>query len=217
MPRESRQGVRTTGRIEPATRRQRWAQPPTVRDDRRCQKSATRRTGKFHGTGHGALRSHRAASGRVGCSLPRLPAPAPATGRVAARRALARSAASRRLDAFAAAGCARTTSALPAGSSARCGRTRWRSRRRTVLRTTAPPTARDTMKPARAGTGPAPSPIRRWTTSVLRPARRPVRTAVVNSLRRRSRCARSSMPPPSGPRGRVRPTGVRGPWRGEHG
>jgi hypothetical protein len=64
------------------------------------------------------------------------------------------------------------------------------------LRTTAPPTARLTTKPARglaswaAGTAVGRS---RWTTSRGRPARRPLRTAAVKSGRCRSRDAAGSI------------------------
>lgn len=79
------------------------------------------------------------------------------------------------------------------GSSASRSRTRWRSLRFTAVRTTAPPTALLTTKPARGGGTVSPvtcgsiSPLRRWTTSSGRPARRPRRTAVAKSSRRLSR------------------------------
>jgi len=78
---------------------------------------------------------------------------------------------------------------------------RWRSRRRTTLRVTAPPTDRATTKPTRLGSRfrppeappsppSPPSPpgcAQRWTTMDGRPARRPRRTAVAKSRRRLSR------------------------------
>jgi hypothetical protein len=95
-------------------------------------------------------------------------------------------------DAETAAGSARTTSSDPGGSDASRGRTRWRRRRRTLLRTTALPTVLDTTKPARAGEACAGSSRSRWTTTVPRPTRRPPRTAAAKSVLRRSRCAAAS-------------------------
>src|SRR4051794_16119996 len=90
-------------------------------------------------------------------------------------------------------GSARTTTRLPGGNRATRSRIRWRSLRLTLLRTTAPPTALLTTKPARVGGALSPgacgsvAPLRRWTTSDGRPARRPRRTAVAKSSRRLSR------------------------------
>jgi hypothetical protein len=59
------------------------------------------------------------------------------------------------------------------------------------LRTTAPPTARLTMNPARGGSA-DPSWTSRYPVSRARPARRPPRTAAVKSARRRIRAAAGS-------------------------
>ncbi len=76
---------------------------------------------------------------------------------------------------------------------------RWRSLRFTRLRTTAPPTALLTTKPARAGgalppdacgsLSPLVRPLRKCTTRSGRPALRPRRTAAAKSSRRLSRCS----------------------------
>src|SRR5439155_6084203 len=70
-------------------------------------------------------------------------------------------------------------------------RTRWRSRRRTLFRTTAGPTALETTKPARAAEAVRAGGVcaMRWTTREPRPARRPPRMVAANSARLRSRCA----------------------------
>jgi hypothetical protein len=134
----------------------------------------------------------------------------------AAVRAAARSLPRVGKDASAAAGRARTTSVEPAGRSASSGRTRCRRRRRTLLRTTAFPTALDTTKPARAVEACAGSSRSRWTTTVPRPARRPPRIAAAKSVLRRSRCAAASTITwafrPD--RRRLRPTACRDPWCG---
>ena len=97
-----------------------------------------------------------------------------------ARKPESRSSPSTDDGASAAGGRARTTSREPGGRLARRGRTRWRSLRATRCRTTDPPTARLTTKPARggasAGSG-ASAGTKRWTTSRGRPTRRPRRTA----------------------------------------
>src|SRR3954452_10667070 len=81
----------------------------------------------------------------------------------------------------AAGGFTRSTSRDPAGRRSRRARIRCRSRRRTVLRTTAPPTDRVTMNPTCGAAPAAAGP--RWTTSEEEPARTPLRTAAVNSVR----------------------------------
>jgi len=101
------------------------------------------------------------------------------------------SAASSDWRAVAARGFARTTSRVPAGSDPIRPRISSRSRRRTLLRTTAPPTAPLTMNPARGGSA-DPSWTSRYPVSRARPARRPPRTAAVKSARRRIRAAAGS-------------------------
>jgi len=127
-------------------------------------------------------------------------------------RAASRSAANCSAVAPAASGSARTTSRLPAGSMARRAATRWRNWRRIRLRTTAPPTVRDTTNPARAAMPPV-SANARWTTRRGRDARRPSRIVALKSGRRRSRDAAGStgIAFPGG----VRPTGPDGPFGGE--
>jgi len=102
-------------------------------------------------------------------------------------------------------GNARTTRSVPEGRSARCDRTRWRRRRLTLLRTTAPPTVLETTNPARAG-GSLPRAraglsrssrlvdvrIARCTTMPPRATRRPALIVAANSSRRRRRSAAAS-------------------------
>jgi len=110
----------------------------------------------------------------------------------AARRSLSRAA----LPAVAAPGAARTTSRVPGGSAGSAARSRCRSWRATRERTTDPPTALLTTRPARLGAGPATtgsapsgSAASRCTVSSGRDARRPRRRTSVNSVRRRRRCS----------------------------
>src|SRR5690606_2993921 len=108
-------------------------------------------------------------------------------------RAASRSRASSAWSASPAPGSARTTTRLPGGSWSTRSRIRWRSLRFTLLRTTAPPTALLTTKPARVGGALSPgacgsvATLRRCTTRCWRPARRPRRTAIAKSSRRLSR------------------------------
>lgn len=132
----------------------------------------------------------------------------------------------------AAAGNARTTRSTPTGNSTRCVRTMWRKRRRTLLRTTALPTALETTNPARddgwtpsarAGSdGACGAGTTRCTTSAPRAARRPPRTVAEKSSRRRRRSAAAStgIPVTSGRKGdaTLSPTGRedRAPGAGAH-
>src|SRR5919108_4580358 len=90
--------------------------------------------------------------------------------------AASRSRASCAWSASPAPGSARTTTRLPGGNRSTRSRIRWRSLRFTLLRTTAPPTALLTTKPARVGGALSPgacgsvAPLRRWTTRCWRPA-----------------------------------------------
>ena len=189
VPRDRLQGVRAARWVEPTAGRQCRAQITTVRDDCCRQQPGN----------HSARRAHRRRRGLR-----------------AAVRAASRSAPRVWNDAEAAAGSARTTNRAPAGRVGSSGRTRCRSRRRTLLRTTALPTALDTTKPARAVEACAATSRSRWTTKVPRPARRPPRTAAAKSVLRRSRCAAGSTTTwafrPD--RCRLRPTACRGPWNG---
>ena len=98
-------------------------------------------------------------------------------------------------DAAAASGKARTTTRLPPGRRSSRAAMRWRSRRRTRLRTTAGPTVRETTKPTRAvvngAGGPAGAGSRCTASRADRP-RRPRRTVAVNSARWRSRAVAGS-------------------------
>ena len=94
-------------------------------------------------------------------------------------------------------GRARTTMSTPAGSESRIWITNPRSRRRTVLRTTAPPTAFDTTKPTWASDGAVSLPTslsrgRQCTTTVVRPARTPPRIVRGKSPARRIRSGAGS-------------------------
>ena len=102
--------------------------------------------------------------------------------------------------AVAAGGLARNTRRLPAGSECRYPAARCLSRRLTLLRTTAGPTARLTVKPIRGGSATS-SRTRRWPTSSGRPILRPALIAAWNSVRRRIRA-------PDGSTGRHRREGI---------
>lgn len=110
------------------------------------------------------------------------------------RSAASKSAPSTALLALDAAGSARTTMSAPGGSAVNRCRKRWRSRRCTRWRTTAPPSARPTISPTLAGTaGAAPGGGQaRWTTRDPAAARRPRCTAVAKSRRRVKRVAAGS-------------------------
>ncbi len=123
--------------------------------------------------------------------------------------ARSRSAASSEKLRPAADGAARRTSLLPAGSRRRRSCIRWRSRRRTRLRTTALPTPREIMNPTRDGAATDRTGVRRCTTTEPRAARRPCRTARENSGRRRNREAAGSTSSY-----RLRPTARRDPYAG---
>jgi hypothetical protein len=127
----------------------------------------------------------------------------PPTRRRTLPRPRSSSAASVAEEQVAAVGFARTTSIEPAGSRSRCGRTRWRSRRFTWFRTTAPPTARPTTKPTR-GASVRSAPAKSCTTRQSRPDRCPRRATCWKSRRSQRRLAAAST--------RVRPRVSRDPW-----
>ncbi len=120
-------------------------------------------------------------------------------------------------------GRARTTVALPAGRRWSRGASWARSRRLTWWRTTLPPTDRPTTSPTigavRPGSATSVERVRRCTTSVRRPARRPARTVSVKSAERRIRLAGGSTGGSDGGDGLggLRPRARRGPcddgWR----
>ena len=89
------------------------------------------------------------------------------------------------------------TSRLPAGNTTSRLRNRCRSRRATVLRTTAPPTDRPTTRPTRAGAegavASAADCVNRCSTSAPRLTRRPRDTVARKSSGRRRRTAGGSM------------------------
>lgn len=123
--------------------------------------------------------------------------------RTAVRRAEPRSSRSCSNVAAAAAGLARTTTRPPSGTVSSASITRPRNLRRTRFRTTAPPTARDTTNPT---CRPGSSPVRQWTTRVVRPARAPRRIVSENSADVRIRTADGSnsggeLRPPLAPTG----------------
>lgn len=105
------------------------------------------------------------------------------------------------LDAVAACGKARTTNAVPGGRVPSRSRTTCRTRRRTWWRTTEPPTAFPTTKPARVATGcpvssrPAASGGKACTTIRGRAARRPRRVTDRKSSLRVSLAAAGSTVP----------------------
>ena len=113
-------------------------------------------------------------------------------------------------DAVAAAGRARTTSRVPGGRASKRAATRCRSRRRTWLRMTAPPTARETTNPACAWGAPLSLGAARCTTTngvATPPARRrPARSVATKSVLRRNRAPAGSTP--------VRPRAASDPWPG---
>ncbi len=113
--------------------------------------------------------------------------------------------------AVAAGGNARTTTRVPGGRVPSRGARRCRRRRRTWLRTTAPPTDRATMNPAWAGVPSRSVPSARETTRSAGRAppgrRRPARSVAANSLLRRNRAAAGSTP--------VRPRAASDPWRAD--
>ena len=114
-------------------------------------------------------------------------------------------------EASAAAGSARTTTWEPSGTVTKASAITARRRRFTRLRTTAPPTARETAKPAMLE---APPVFTTYTTAVRPPALAPRRIVnLKSSLRRRRE-----------PAGSTTPTKSRGPdddgpskWRVPHG
>ena len=133
VPRHRLQGVRAARRVEPTAGRQRRAYPTTVRDDGHRQHAGTECRGPWRRSS--ALTDRRSAAWPLRRGERRVEVgaePVRTTGRPPP-------------------GSARTTRVVPAGSVASRSRTRCRSRRRTLLRTTAPPTALETTKPARAG------------------------------------------------------------------
>jgi len=190
MRTESLQRVGTAGRLKPASRRDQRADQTPVHDNWRHEHPCRRR--------------------RNGCRLLYCPrahrrCSAPTCRRSSRPRTRSRSAARSAWHAVAAAGFARTTRRLPAGSESRCSRTKTRSRRFTRLRTTAVPTARLTIKPTFAdssgrtpGQGTAipesgESGTTRCPVIAGRPARRPSRTARRKSAGRFIRACRGSI------------------------
>ncbi len=170
--------VRTARRIEPAARRQQRADQPPVEPDQPHKSARQRR------------RPPDRVPGRFYCLFHTAPPCRRSRTRITEPRSAAKSA----WLAVAAGGLARNTTRLPRGRECRYPATRWRSRRRTRFRTTAGPTARLTMNPTRAGSSDS-GRTTRWPTTHARPARRPRRTAAVNSARRRIRAAGGSIPP----------------------
>lgn len=169
--------ISAAGGVEPATRRQQRGDGALVDADR-CDES----TGGDAHEGLTATLEGAGATGEVfGRSIPQR------------LSAASRSAPSSRKDRPAATGCARTTSRVPGANKGSRSATRCWRRRRTWLRTIAPPTPRPTTKPARGEESVvAAGSLYTWTTRSGRPLRRPRRTASANSGRRRSREATGS-------------------------
>src|SRR5437868_3611214 len=161
--------VRATGWVEPAARTQDRADEGPIEPDRSHQ-DPCHEARLFHHlcpTIEDACRRRRRSS---------------ATSSSAARF-------SYRADA--AGGLARTTSRLPLGSLDSRSRIRCRSRRFTLLRTTALPTALLTTNPTSGGSS-LETRMPRCTTRVGRPARPPFLIARANSSPRRMRVSRDS-------------------------
>ena len=145
MHRDRGQCVLAAGRVEPATRRQDRTYPPTVRDDRSGDHATDRRRGHKHrwcSVGHSWRRCIASWLNQA-----RVDPPSCRPSRRGQRRGRSASAAPRTRRRRAA-GSTRTTTSVPGASRLSSARMRWRSRRRTLLRVTAGPTARDTTKPA---------------------------------------------------------------------
>ena len=185
------EGLRRVGaarRCEAAARTEQGAEPASVGPDQGKQ-HACEWSGRAPDTRHGAGRRRPDPGGgvvRVGKD-PR--------GRSAPGKAASRSAASAALLAEPADAPARTTILLPDGSTGSRSRSRCRSRRETVERTTEPPMARLTTSPARAQPSSPSSPSSACTVSSGREDRRPRRTTAVKSAGRRRRCSRGNMSP----------------------
>jgi hypothetical protein len=169
MRRDGGQRVLAARRIEPTAVRQCGTYPTTVRDDRRRQHTRTNGRRRWHGVlGHmarenkgfgaatvrGARYDHRGF--RHFGSVPDHHV-TPARGSTDPRAA-SRSWASCAYEREPPSGNARTTTSVHRGWVARRSRIRCRKRRRTALRMTALPTARDTMNPAFAGWSLTPVP-----------------------------------------------------------
>jgi hypothetical protein len=169
------QRVRATRRVEPAPGCEQRADEAAVPVEEQDEKP---------GRGRWPLPGLSLCCARHGrCAPPCRRSKAPITRSSSAARSVWRAVAAR--------GLARTTNRLPSGSDPRYPRARCLSRRRTRLRTTAPPTARLTTKPTRAGSS-CPAWQSRCAESSCRPARRPPRIAAVKSERRRIRDAAGS-------------------------
>ena len=169
------QRVRATRRVEPAPGCEQRADEAPVPVEEQDEKP---------GRGRWQLPGLSLCCARHGrCAPPCRRSKAPITRSSSAARSAWRAVAAR--------GLARTTNRLPSGRDPRYPRARCLSRRRTRLRTTAPPTARLTTKPTRAGSS-WPAWQSRCAESSCRPARRPPRIAAVKSERRRIRDAAGS-------------------------
>lgn len=171
---QSLDGVRAARGVKPARGWQGWRDPPAVepQDVHQHPSYRARPVSRARPMNRGS-HPHR-----------RLPEREPAP--VSRRSAPPRSSSSAALLAPAEAGSARTTTSAPPGSSGSRPRIRWRNRRCTRCRTTAPPTVRPTTKPTRDAAS-ASSQRARCTTTAPHAARRPRRTAVAKSSRRVSR------------------------------
>ena len=167
--------VRAARRVKPAARSEQRADEPAVTGNQPDEQPRRRRPPRHRCSG-ARSKSHTAPPCRR--SSDRITSPS--------------SAAKSAWLAVAACGLARNTRRLPSGSDWRYPTARWRSRRLTLLRTTAGPTARLTVKPILGGSA-TPSRTSRWPTRSGRPALLPLLIEALNSARRRIRAAAGSM------------------------
>ena len=146
---------------EPVPRSSPWTCSASTR--RRCRSGRSGRSaagrGRSSAGSRGAApieRPGRAARRRAPCAGPAVTTGPPGPAQDRPQAGVEVVAELRRRGASAAGGSARTTSRAPGGRLASRGRTRWRSRRATRWRTTEPPTALLTTKPARGGASAGP-------------------------------------------------------------
>jgi hypothetical protein len=191
-----------------------WVAPPDAPDSQPCTAHCTMYGNRFEPVGTAgrmetaAWTEHRTDEGPIEpdrddqrpCGEARHPlrllglghlCPSIEDSRRLSKRSNARSSSAARcsIRADAAGGLARTTSRLPLGRRSRRSRIRCRSRRLTLLRTAAPPTALLTTKPTSGISSPV---MLRCATRVGRPARLPRLTATSKSSPRRMRECRDS-------------------------
>ena len=171
--RDCLQAVGTTGWQEPAVRSEQRADKASVTLDDNNEHVRWPPHRRAHCRPTSGVRRSRADAARATLAKP-------------ADSAESRSTASSALVAEPAPALARTTTRSPDGRPSSRSPSRWRRRRDVRCRTTAPPTALPTTKPAVENCCSL-SGLRRWTASNGRPARTPRRTIAVNSTELRTR------------------------------